>query len=391
MTDNKTDNQQVLFKTVSCQNGSEIAIATLNDPTSLNALNLSMVKCLFEKLSNWQQDDNIAVVIIDGAGDKSFCAGGDVVSLYHDLVAKQESGVSEVDENIAISDKNIAKSLAAEFFTQEYQLNLLIHQFTKPLLVWGNGYVIGGGMGLFAGASHRIVTERTLIAMPEITIGLYPDVGASYFLNNIPEPFGLFIGLTGTMINSADALYLELSNGFICQNEKHAFIEQLCLQPWQNNQHDYVRLTEIVSQFSGSSITALPISDIKEHQSAINQLMSGKNINEIDLVFESAVFTSKFLTTAQKKYQQGSALSAAIIFQQLKNCKNAALATSLTKELHLSLRCCQFTEFTEGVRALLVDKDKHPKWAYRSVVDVPPHLLSWFFSELNSITTSYDA
>jgi enoyl-CoA hydratase/carnithine racemase len=129
------------------------------------------------------------MVILQGEGDRAFCAGGDVVAMYHAMQA----------------NPNTVPASLQDFFTREYQLDYLIHNYKKPLLVWGNGIVMGGGLGLMSGASHRVVTESARIAMPEITIGLYPDVGGSWFLNQMPECCGVFFGLTGASINARDA------------------------------------------------------------------------------------------------------------------------------------------------------------------------------------------
>jgi enoyl-CoA hydratase/carnithine racemase len=159
----------VLFSLVPLDNGKDIngtnlGHAILNLPGSLNALNLEMVELLTKQLTLWQQDDSVSGVLISGAGDKAFCAGGDVVSLYKAM--QQQPGETPAD--------------VQAFFTQEYQLDHLIHRFSKPLIVWGSGFIMGGGIGLFAGASHKVVTETSRLAMPEITIGLFPDVGGSW-------------------------------------------------------------------------------------------------------------------------------------------------------------------------------------------------------------------
>ncbi len=136
-------------------------------------------------MQQWKNDHNIALVVLQGAGDKAFCAGGDIRDLYQAMKAAPDTYQPYVED----------------FFTKEYTLDYLIHTFDKPVLVWGNGIVMGGGLGLMAGASHRIVTASSRIAMPEMAIGLYPDVGGSWFLNRMPEGCGLFLGLTGASIN----------------------------------------------------------------------------------------------------------------------------------------------------------------------------------------------
>lgn len=162
----------VLFRELESVSDKKIGIATLNAEASLNALSLEMVRLLKAQLLDWQTRNDIALVLLEGSGEKAFCAGGDVVKLYQATIDAKKA--AEKDGN--------ASRLAPDvqtFFQEEYELDYLIHTYQKPFMVWGHGIVMGGGLGLFAGASHRIVTEKSRIAMPEITIGLYPDVGLS--------------------------------------------------------------------------------------------------------------------------------------------------------------------------------------------------------------------
>src|SRR5690606_15192614 len=174
-----------------------IGIATLNVPRALNALSLEMIDLLKMQLDDWQQDARIAAVWLDAEGDKAFCAGGDVVRLYQSMV------------DTPTGERN---HYAEAFFGREYQLDYLLHTYGKPVICWGHGIVMGGGLGLMSGCSHRVVTEKSRIAMPEITIGLHPDVGGSWFLSRMPGRTGLFLGLTGANINAADALYIGLAD-----------------------------------------------------------------------------------------------------------------------------------------------------------------------------------
>ena len=227
----------VIFSEIKTKTEKRIALAELNAPQSLNALNMSMFELLHKQLLEWQSNDEIAMVILQGSGDKAFCAGGDVVSLYHALKIEREnitdsqsSTVQETAETI-IDDQTIINSFGYDFFALEYQVDQLIHEFTKPILVWGDGYIMGGGIGLFAGASHKVVTEKTLLAMPEVTIGLYPDVGASWFLNKVSNNTGLFLGITGAIFNAVDALNIGLANVAIKSSVKSEVISSLSNVP----------------------------------------------------------------------------------------------------------------------------------------------------------------
>jgi enoyl-CoA hydratase/carnithine racemase len=374
----------VNFSETSAQNGKVIATAELNIPKSLNALSLPMIDMLSEQLITWQKNDDVAVVVLKGAGEKAFCVGGDVVSLYHHLK----------NENFPVSDEKIKSSKAVDFFESEYQLDQLIHAYPKPILVWANGYVMGGGVGLMAGASHRISTEKTLMAMPEVTIGLYPDVGASWFLNKMPNNIGMFLGLTGAMFNGVDAQQLGLADYLINSEQYNNIQEKLVTINWQTNVDDHQLLDEMLTKFIIAK-EKQPETLIVKHQTVIAEMTNFDNIAEIYQVILNAKIGSaeiesadendisyKWLKQAQQKISAGSLLSIAIIYQQLQRSKTLTLKQCFESELNLSLRCCQQNEFSEGVRALLVDKDKTPQWRYKNINDIDNKLLEWFFKPL---------
>tara|TARA_R110000744_G_scaffold379953_2_gene499285 strand:- start:186 stop:1352 length:1167 start_codon:yes stop_codon:yes gene_type:complete len=383
----------VIFNEIKTKNNKRIAFAELNAPKSLNALNLSMFVLLHKQLLAWQSDDDIAMVILQGAGDKAFCAGGDVVSLYHALKAERENSANKESSNLIqasaniINDQAIVASFGHEFFEIEYQVDQLIHEFTKPILVWGDGYIMGGGIGLFAGASHKVVTEKTLLAMPEITIGLYPDVGASWFLNKVSDNAGLFLGMTGAIFNAADALNIGLANIAINSDFKKDVIACLTDIEWQSNNENFSLLDQGLITFVKQSeqVFELMASNVVEHKETIAQLTdfdNGADIYQAILVLET---DNDWLQRAQAKLKNGSPLSVLLTYQQLMSSKNLTLAECFAAEFNLSLRCCQYPEFSEGVRALLVDKDKSPQWAYANIHDIPAELVKWFFTPVENL------
>jgi enoyl-CoA hydratase/carnithine racemase len=370
----------VIFSEKLAVNGKVIAIAELNATKSLNALSLPMILLLTEQLNYWQCNENVAVVILKGAGDKAFCAGGDVVSLYHHFK----------NQSFPINDETIVSSEAVDFFQQEYQLDQLIHDYKKPILAWADGYVMGGGVGLMAGASHRVTTEKTLMAMPEVTIGLYPDVGASWFLNKMPDNIGLFLGLTGAMFNGVDAQYLGLADYLINSNAMDDIVEQLLKTNWNRDSQNHKLLNNILSPLAIAEKNQ-PESLIVKHRVIIAELTKADNVFEIyqniidcDLSGDNEeLLDSQWLEQAQKKIKNGSPLSCALIYQQLKQSENYTLAQCFKSELNLSLRCCQQKEFSEGVRALLVDKDRNPQWRYKKINDIDDKIIEWFFVPLS--------
>lgn len=168
---------------------------TLNRPAGLNAITLDMVRSLSAHLRAWAEDAQVHAVVLRGAGEKAFCAGGDIRSLYDSFKG--------------------GDTLHEDFFVEEYALDLAIHHYRKPVLALMDGFVLGGGMGLVQGADLRVVTERSRLAMPEVAIGYFPDVGGSYFLPRIPGELGIYLGVTGVQIRAADALYCGLADWYL--------------------------------------------------------------------------------------------------------------------------------------------------------------------------------
>ena len=354
----------VTFQELDCVNGKKIAIATLNSPRSLNALSGEMIDLLYPQFKKWQIQADVVAVFLQGEGDKAFCAGGDIVHMYNEMKAHKGEFSPGIEE----------------YFTKEYQLDYLIHTFEKPFVVWGNGIVMGGGLGMMVGGSHRVVTENSRIAMPEISIGLYPDVGGSYFLNRMPDNCGLFLGLTGASINATDAKYCHLADYFVEHENKTVFIEQLTQLDWQESialNHD--KLSNLLMSFEQGSAKSMPEAKLIEHKTLIAQVTSFNNLKGIvDGVLE-AKCEDKWFIRAQKSLKHGSALSASIAYLQLQYGQSLSLADCFRMELNLSVKSGQFGEFVEGVRALLIDKDNAPKWHFDSISTVDEKVVDWFF------------
>jgi len=360
----------VKFREITSVNGKIIAVAQLNAPRSLNALSLPMMQQLNHQLNLWRNNNNVVLVMLEG-GDKAFCAGGDIVSLYHDLV----------EYEFPINDHDIENTLAFDFFNQEYQLDQLIHNYPKPILAWANGYVMGGGIGLIAGASHKIATENTTFAMPEVTIGLYPDVGASYFLNKMPNKLGLFLGITGATFNASDALNLGLSDHFIEHANKELILNKLKSLDWLN---DSILNSELLTSFlieqAKKSENKLPLSILAEHKNEIDYCLKSTHLNDIFAAILEVESGSSWFNKVKSKLKTASPLSVAITYRLLQENKDLSLSECFEREGQLSKRCSQFREFSEGVRALLVDKDRAPNWTYESLCKIDQQRLDWFFS-----------
>ncbi|MCW3174117.1 enoyl-CoA hydratase/isomerase family protein [Shewanella subflava] len=352
--------QDVIFQTLGTLSGKSIGVVTLNIEKALNALNIGMVQAMTKQLKQWQTDANIALVVLDGSGDKAFCAGGDVRAIYHASMANPNKMTDE----------------ACEFFTQEYQLDYLLHQFGKPVLVWGDGIVMGGGLGLMAGGSHRVLTERSRIAMPEITIGLYPDVGGSYFLNRMPGKIGLFLGLTAYNMNAADALYVNVGNHFLASDDKEPLFDALADVHWNDSTEvNHQALTQLLKVMQDNVSVEIGDSPLATFQQQIDLLMSG-DIEDVHYQLSSLQTELDWLRRAQKSALAGSPLSWHLVFAQAQLGTELSLADCFRWELGISVNCCSHGDFCEGVRALLIDKDRNPQWRFNNVSQVSDDALA---------------
>ena len=344
-----------------------IGVITLNSPKTLNSLTLDMVKSIAQQLRAWQDDDGIALVMLRGMGDKAFCAGGDVQQLYHSAIA-QPGGPCEYAE---------------AFFLYEYDLDYLIHTYAKPIACVGHGIVMGGGLGLMAGADFRIATETTRIAMPEITIGLFPDVGGTWFLNRMPRGLGNFFALTGARINAVDALYTQLATHVLPQSSLAELPDILQSQRFSDdveaNRHTIAEVLKQLS-FSSQALNREIESEIHAVLHDLEHACQCTSLGEMIQAFNQMADQSTWLEQAVATLRDGSAISSLIIYEQLKRHRYSTLEKVFLSEYQLATNVVRYPEFTEGVRALLIDKDKQPNWQYAHFSAVPASLLEHFFT-----------
>jgi len=346
-------NDVILFETLSTPSGHKIAVATLNSEKTLNSLSGPMIEALSPQLDIWAKDASVAAVILRGAGEKAFCAGGDIRALYTAMTAHP------VGEDIPEANK---------FFRLEYELDKKIHTYPKPVLCIGHGIVMGGGLGLMAGASHRIVSEKSLIAMPEITIGLYPDVGASWFLNRMPGRVGLYLGLTGTRLNAADALFAKLADHFVPRAEHAALVETLCNARWSPEpRENHAILSGICRDFQHRSASLVPESPLRAHYDFIQEITDASSVHEIYDKFAMLQIEDAWVMAGKKGLMAGSPTSAGVIFEQLDHTLHFSLSECFEFEYRLSCSFAKHPDFREGIRALIVDKDNSPRWTPASV------------------------
>ena len=349
----------VVFGTEKTASGHYLGIMTLNSPKSLNALSVEMCQLLSQQLEQWQSQPEIVAILLQGAGDKAFCAGGDIRKLY---------------DNMSI-DAPMPNPYATEFFSNEYRLYRQMHSYPKPLILWGDGIIMGGGMGLMASCSHRLVTERTRFAMPEITIGLFPDASSSWFLQRMPAKTGLFLGLTGAHCNANDALLVNLAEYAVNSSDYDSILQRLLQSDWQAMFDSYYLTSaySIVSQALATQPAAhLEQSKLAIHWQPIQQLMNSGGLADIDTMLQDDQALMKFdnnfandswVQRAVQTYRQGCPVTAALAYTLYHKAKQLSLEQSLYLELNVAIHCAANSDFKEGVRALLIDKDKNPQWS----------------------------
>ena len=376
-----SENDLVLFEELTCANGTRIGVATLNAPKTLNGLSLDMTRMLATRMDAWARDPELAVIVLRGAGDKAFCAGGDLHTLYRSMLENKGAPMG-------------AASYPGTFFSEEYALDYRIHTFPKPIMVWGDGIVMGGGMGLMMGASHRVVTDTTRMAMPEISIGLFPDVGGSWLLNRLPGKTGLFLGLTGAQIGAADALYAGMADYHLPRASWEALRRSLENQTWERGlvgaaqgtlEQAEVRLANddrlhgLLAALSSEPSPA--VGNLEQHLSVIRALCAGSDLEKIVArILALSDSPDPWLQRAAKTLAAGSPGSARLTFALLERCKHVSLAEVYRIELVAGLAAASHGDFAEGIRALLVDKDKQPKWNPPTLAQATPRWVEKFFT-----------
>lgn len=342
------------------QNGKAIAILTLNNPKALNAQNFDMVQAMSQHLNDWADDSQVVMVVLRGAEDRALCAGGDIKSLY-------------------AGDKATAQA----FFGEEYGLMHQIHTYPKPIVAWGNGIVMGGGLGLFCASSHKVVTETTLMAMPEVSIGLFPDAGASYFLPRLANRLGLFLGLTGMRFSGADALDICLADYGIRNGEFDRVLDTLAQEDFgDDNSQNYCLVSDCLLKLSNTA--SLPKGQLIKNLDTISELMTGDDLQTVDKNLHAYDGQNTDIKTAIENYQYGSNITKALTWQIYHKVKNAQkelpLCDIFDMETKVAVNCIDKGDFKEGVRALLIDKDKNPQWKYPSINDIPQEFIDGFFN-----------
>lgn len=358
----------VLFSELASAGGKKVGVATLNKPEALNGLSLEMCRLLADRLEQWAQDDQIAVVVLHGAGERSFCAGGDLQDMYQGMVDN--------------SSRDPWGNLHARaFFDVEYRLDYQIHTYAKPILCWGSGVIMGGGVGLMMGASHRVVTDTTRFAMPEISIGLFPDVGGTWMLARLPGGIGLFLALTGAQLGAGDCLHLGLADYALKAEQWDALMKGVLAVSWQGRRNeDHIALRALLLEMQGPE--AIPEGPLQQQLAFIRLSCDGRDFDAICAnIAAMAQHPDPWLQRAARTFNAGSPGSARLSYTLLQRVRLLSLADVFREEYIVSLQCGAQGDLQEGIRALIIDKDKQPRWNPARLQDATEAWVQRFFEQ----------
>jgi enoyl-CoA hydratase len=327
---------------------------TLNRPKALNALTLDMVRTLWATLLAWRDDPAVGLVILDGAGGRALCAGGDVRTLY--------------------DSRTTGSALARTFWAEEYRLNALIHRYPKPFVAIMDGIVMGGGIGLSAHVQGggRIVTERSQLAMPETGIGLIPDVGGTWLLSRAIGELGTYLGLAGARMTGSDAIQTGFADCHVTTDRLPALVASL-VEP---DGGDVEGLLE-----SAGEAAPVPRSPLLEMRPQIDRFFAAATVEEIVAALQTT--TDPWAMRTREELLQKSPLAMKATHAALRRARSLrSLEEALTVEFRLCTRLFEHGEFPEGVRALLVDKDKAPRWNPPWLEQVTPAMVEALFAPM---------
>ncbi|MGG5172270.1 enoyl-CoA hydratase/isomerase family protein [Pseudarthrobacter sp. J1738] len=329
----------------------QLGILTLNRPKAVNALNSTMVDAMLAQLEAWATDDSVKTVLVRGAGERGLCAGGDIVAIYQDMLGSE------------------AGNATAAFWQEEYRLNLLISEYPKPYVALMDGLVLGGGVGISAHGSHRVVTERTRTGMPETTIGFVPDVGGTLLLSSSPGQTGTHAALTAAHLNGADAIYLGLADHFVESKDLAALTAAL-----ESEDADAA-----VGRFSSTA----PESALERQREWLDACYSAGSIEEILAALRAAGAAGNAdAAGAAETIAAKSPTAVKVTLESLRRVTGKSLADALAQEFRVGLRCVEGPDFREGIRAQVVDKDRNPQWNPATLAEVDAATVEGYFAPL---------
>ncbi|MEY9977314.1 enoyl-CoA hydratase/isomerase family protein [Lysinibacillus sp. RC79] len=336
------------------------AIITLNRPKALNSLSTEMLKPIGEKLKEWEANDQIHLIILRGAGEKGFCAGGDIKTLYKARSSQEAFKNAEV------------------FFEEEYLVDMAIYHYPKPIIACLDSIVMGGGIGLTYGATHRIVTERTKWAMPEMNIGFFPDVGAAYFLNKAPGFVGYYLALTASVIQAADVLFANGADSYMTSDNLQKFLARVEQMDW-HAQETNIALNQLIETYSSKT---LGNSELASLQNEINQHFSKYTVEEIIESLDNN--SSKFSHETKQLLLSKSPSSLKITLKQLLDARDKTLEECFATDLILAKNFLNHEDFFEGVRSVVIDKDRNPQYTFKTLADFTDEDMEKFFQDISA-------
>ncbi|MEY4729321.1 MAG: hypothetical protein RL020_479 [Pseudomonadota bacterium] len=330
---------------------------TLNRPAALNALSHSMIKTLDAKLHEWERDKNIYAVVMRGAGEKAFCAGGDIRAVYDSVTRGGD--------------------LHEKFFIDEYEFDYYLHKYRKPVVVLMDGIVMGGGVGLAMAAQLRVVGDKTKFAMPETNIGFFPDVGATYFLPRLLGSLGEYLGITGAQLKAADCLYAGIGDVYLTPEQWQTLDVQLDSIEWSDDKR--WTLVRTIKMIGDSSVQDAPLAKLHD---AINEHFSKPTLQAVaeSLKHETRAEYKDWATHTLATLQKRSPIMMAVTLEQIRKGRDIEdLADAFRLELTMLQACFAQGDFREGVRALIIDKDQSPNWNPPTIEQVNADSVKQFF------------
>lgn len=329
-------------------------IIRLNRPKAINAMTLEMSRGIDAALDRFESDSAVAVVILEGAGERGLCAGGDIRGLYESSKAGGDLGKI--------------------FWRQEYVMNARIAKYLKPYVAFMDGLVMGGGVGLSGHARHRVVTEKTKLAMPEVGLGFFPDVGGTWLLSRSPGEIGTFFGLTGQAMNGPDAIFARFADAVVLSGQLPALREALtAVRPG-------VTSTDVDALIAGFA-TGERAGPVAAMQASISRWFAHDRMEDI---FESlGRDDSDFAQSARKVLDEKSPRGMVVTLKLLRLARaSSSLEQCLVREYRAALEVFRSDDFREGVRAAVMDKDRNPRWSPPRIENVTGEMLAPYFAEI---------
>jgi enoyl-CoA hydratase/carnithine racemase len=348
----------VVLEELPTRSGHCVASATLNFEKTLNSLSLPMIEILAPQLERWAHRGDVVAIVLRGAGERAFCAGGDIQALYRGM-SRNHAEQREVDD------------YPRRFFEAEYRLDYAIHRCPKPVIAFGHGVVMGGGLGLFSASAYRLVTERSRVAMPEVTIGLFPDAGASWILRSLPSAYAAWLGMSGTHLHAADALHIGLATHSAAASAWPRLVDGLRGAAWTGSREGDCECIERC--LDALEHPTLPASALKAHRPMLEDALPvlpatvGETVHRLTGLAGRDDYIDKGLATMKS----GCPTSVGIVHEQLRRIPPMTLADTFRMELTIATHCAANPDFIEGVRALIIDKDNKPGWMYPTVAELP--------------------